>query len=510
MKKRSEKKLFLFVYPDFEYNLTKDGIKADPGGWYHEGISQLAAIIEEEGWKTAMVHLTEPISEDEFKKEIEKYDPAIIGFSVRTGVREYAQKLIKWAKDPKHLIIVGSYHATLWPHEVIKWDGVDALCVGEGENPVKQLIQSIDKGRSIDKIGSLWVKDTTGKIHANPVQNMEVDLDSLPLPKFDIFDFKKLIPSQIKAAVIVLTRGCPYNCTYCWNALHRKIYPNKEHFLRHRSPKNCIAYIKKVKEQYPEVMSFRFQDDLWPFHNDWFPNFSKLYIEEIHLPFECHLRANFMNEKTVKTLKEMRCFGAYFGVESGNEYIRNKILKRGMTEEQLLTAFSLCKKYAIKTHAYNIVGLPYENMNRVLDTVKLNARLQPTDMFFPVWFPYRDSELYNIAVESGYYNPEQPLDPDVNLEMPDFKRNRIRFASLYSKTFVRLYQFVFKFPGVFQRMYESLLDMLWLFPYWPFSVMNKYILIKRKLEVKLKVFIKKHFFGLYLFLKHRKTFETNN
>jgi hypothetical protein len=127
-------------------------------------------------------------------------------------------------------------------------------------------------------------------------------------------------------------------------------------------------------------------------------------------------------------------------------------------------------------------------------------------MFFPVWFPYKGGELYDIAVKSGFYDPSKPLDPYVNLEMPDFRRNRIRFASLYSKTFVRLYQFVYKFPGILRKMYENLLDMLWLFPYWPFPIMNQYIIIKRKIETKLKVFIKKNFFGLYLFLKHRKTF----
>src|SRR5690606_9619705 len=147
-----------------------------------------------------------------------------------------------------------------------------------------------------------------------------------------------------------------------------------------------------------------------------------------------------------------------FGVESGNDYIRNKILKRNMTRETLLDAFRICRKHKIRTHAYNIVGLPHENMKTVLDTVKLNALLAPTDMFFPVFFPYAGSELYDISVRDGFFDPKKPLKPDVNIEMKDFKRNQIKFSSLYSKTFVRLYQTVFRLPKFMGLPLEKILD----------------------------------------------------
>ena len=423
-------------------------------------------------------------------------------------MRDYAKQLIEWCSNLGKFIIVGSYHATLWPDDVISWKGVNMICLGEGENPIKQLIENLNKKKSIDKIGSLWFKNEKGKVIKNPIQPFVTNLDSLPLPKFEIFNFENLIASQIKAAIIVLTRGCPYRCTYCWNNFARNLYPNKAQYVRFRSPDNCIKYIKKVERVYPELMSFRFQDDLWPFYNDWFENFSKLYKKEIDKPFECHLRANILNEKIIKRLKEIMCFGIYFGVESGNDYIRNEIMKRAMTKEVLITAFKTCKKYKIKTHAYNIVGLPYENMSRVLDTIKLNAQLEPSDMFFPIFFPYAGSELYDIAVKSGYYDPKKPLDPDVNIEMPDFKRNQIMFASLYSKTFVRLYQFIFKLPSFLRIPKEKVLDAIWLFPHWPFRLLNGWIKLKRKIEVKLKTFIKKNLFGLYLFLK-RKDYKSN-
>lgn len=503
MKIIAKNKKFAFVYPDFEYSITKKGLKAEPGGWYHEGIAQLASIIEELGWQVSLIHLREPLTKSQFQRELKKHKADILGFSIRTGVREYGKKLVKWADElnPDYFIIVGSYHPTLWPDEVVKWKGVDAICIGEGENPIKEFISAINEGKSVPKIGSFWLKNKKDKIQRNKVQCLATDLDKLPIPKFEIFDFSKLIASQIKAAIIVLTRGCPYNCTYCWNNFARNLYPNKQYYVRYRSAQNCIKYIKKVQTVYPQVRTFRFQDDLWPFYNDWFEKFSAAYEEKVNLPFECHLRANLLNEKIIKRLKEIKCTGIYFGVESGNEYIRNTILKRGMPEKVMLDAFLTCRKYNIRTHSYNIVGLPHENMRKVLDTIKLNANLQPKDMFFPVYFPYAGTELYDIGVESGFFDPKKPLDPYVNIEMPDFKRNQIRFASLYSKTFVRLYQFVFKFPKALKHPLERFFDFLWLFPYWPFPLCNVLVVFKRKVEEKVKTFIKVNFFQLYLMLK---------
>jgi len=498
---KKNKKKFTFVYIDFEYLITKNGMKVEPGGWYNEGIAQLSAIVEDEGWDVSLIHLIKPLNKEKFIKKLKKHNPDVIGFSVRTGVRVYSSKLVEWADTLNKFIIVGSYHPTLWPEEVIKWRGVDSICIGEGENPLRQLLKRLENNREIDDIGSLWIKDKKGNIKKNPVQPLVKNLDTLPLPKFDIFDFSILIPSKVKVPVVVLTRGCPYNCTYCWNNFARNLYPNKQYYVRYRSPENCIKYAKRVMEVYPETRSFRFLDDLWPFYNDWFENFSKLYDKEINLPFECNLRANLLNEKIIKRLKEIKCFGVYFGVESGNEFIRNKVLKRNMTSKMIKDAFLTCKKYGIRTHSFNIVGLPYENMHTVLDTVKFNAKIQPTNMFVPIFFPYAGTELYDMSIEAGFFDPDKPFHPFVNIEMPDFKRKQIRFSSLYSKLFIRLYQFVFKFPRFIGTLIEKFLDFIWLFPYLPFNILNFLMVKYRKFIANFKDLIKTRFFKLYLLLR---------
>ncbi len=495
---------FTFVYPDFEYSKTSKGVSITEGGWYSEGIAQLASIIEKNGWNVELLHYTKPVSKEKFLNDLYKSNPTIIGFSVRTGVWRKAKEMINWSSKLGKYTIIGSYHPTLWPNEVIKWRGVDAICIGEGENPIKQLVRYFPSMNKVYNIKSLWFNVKKGKnciIKKNDVCNIEHNLDSLPLPKFDIFNFSKLLSSKIKSATIILTRGCPFTCTYCWNNFARNLYPNKHQYVRFRSPENSINLIKNVLRIFPELKSFRFQDDLWPFWTDWFDKFYLLYKKEINLPFECHLRAELLNENIIKKLKDINCKGIYFGVESGNDFIRNKILKRNQRKEDIINAFDLCHKYKIRTHSYNIFGIPHENMIRALDTIKLNARLAPTDMFYFIFFPYAGTELSNLAIKHKFFDPRKPLDPIVNIEMPDFKKDQIRFASLYGRLFTRIYQMIFKLPKYLRSLLEKLFDFLWTYPKLPFKILNLIMLSYRKMEEKAKVFIKENMFWLYLKLK---------
>ncbi|MBN1373750.1 radical SAM protein [Candidatus Dojkabacteria bacterium] len=496
-----------FVYPDFEYRETTTGWLVEKGGWYHEGLAQLGSIAEEANWEADLIHLMEPTTEEKFKAEIKNRKPDVVGFSLRVGASEYSKRLVKWVKEvnPKIIITLGAYFPTMEPEQAISWPEVSIIFIGESEVSMAYFLNKVAAGKSFSDTPSTWVKTTSTKgktkIIKNPVGPLVEDLDTLPLPKFDIFDFEKLIGAKLKVALAGMTRGCPYNCTYCWNNIARKLYPNKEKYVRFRSPENGIAYMKKLIKTYPGAKRIRFTDDIWPVYTEWSRKLKDLYIKEINLPFECNYRANLFNEDKAKILKEMGCAGIYFGVESGDEYIRNSIFKRMLEEKDMQKAFDLCHKHGIKTYAYNIIGAPYENMKTALATVKLNARLGSDTMFFAIYSPYGGTDLERMAVEAGFFDPSKPLDPDVNIIMPDFNYNQIKFAALYAKFFVRLYQFAFKLPGFLKPFMEKILDKIWLAKWLPYHFLTKLMVWYNASILRLKIFIKKNMTPLYFFLK---------
>ncbi|HOU76156.1 MAG TPA: radical SAM protein [Candidatus Dojkabacteria bacterium] len=497
------------IYPDFEYRKSINGFYVEHGGWYHEGIAQLGAVAEEEKVDLDLIHLTGPIGKEEFIEDLKKRNPDVVGFSaLRTGNLLFTKDAVQWAKEalPKAIIILGGYLPTLEPEKSIAIENVDAIFLGEGEISFAYFLRKVKEGKSFKDTPSTWVKDGD-QIVKNKMAPVIENLDDLPLPKFDLFDFEKLIVAPLGIGLALVTRGCPYNCTYCWNNRARKLYPNQNKYVRFRSPRNAVDYLKKLLEHYPKLRKIRFEDDIWPVYKEWGEELKELYLKEIGLPFDCNYRANLFTEQLAKLLKEMGCEYVYFGVESGNEHIRNNVLKRMMSEEDIIKAFDLAKKYKLKTCAYNIMGSPYENMRTALDTIKLNAKINPDVMFFPIYYPYGGSDLHQMSIDAGFYDPNKPLDPLVNVVMPDFSRNQILFAFSYAKLFVRLYQLSSKFPGFLGKLGEKVLDRIWLCKILPHFVLYKLMSIYRLFINASKRFIRKRLTPLYFVLKKSKILE---
>lgn len=499
---------FTFIYPDFEYRTDTDEDKEvdkarvfKKGGWYNEGIAQLAAIVEHAGWEVDMIHMLYPLDKKDLLNEVKKRKPDVIGINVRTDVYPYCKKVASWLKSSNIHVMAGSYHATIYPEEVIRWKGIDSLVVGEAELPLQEFLKKWPKLGN-HKIGAFWFKNKDGKIIKNKPKGIIEDFDQIPFPKFEIFDFEKLLSSRSHSAITLITRGCPYNCTYCWNNFHAKIYPPGTKFVRFRSADNAIKYLKKLIKTYPKVERFRFLDDILPVYKEWREEFKGKYIKEINIPFTCNFRANFLDEDTAKFLKDIGCLYIFFGVESGNQKILDNILKRNLNKEVVLKAFRYCQKYGIKTLAYNIIGIPFEKPENMIETMKFNAILKPNAVIPMIFCPYPGTELTDMAIEAGFYDPDKPRDKYVSCKMKDFPPDHVLFAANYFREFVWLYRIAFALPKPISRVIEKIIDRIFLSNKVPRKLLNK---VKEKyLDFRNQVylFIKTHLSSFYRFAQH--------
>lgn len=495
---------YTFIYPDFEYRVYNASDKKnrkvkvyEKGGWYHEGIAQLGAVVENAGWDVDMIHMLRPFTKAELLAEIRKRKPNVIGINVRTDVWPYCEQLAKWLYGRKIHVMAGSYHTSIYPEDVIKWKGIDSIVIGEGEIPLMQFLKRWPKLANL-RIGRMWFKKPNGEIIKNKSTGVIEDIDKLPLPKFNLFNFKKLISSKSRSAVTNFTRGCPYRCTYCWNNFHVRLYPKGTKFLRFRSANNAIEYLKKLMREYPEVERFRFMDDILPVYKEWREQFQDRYIKEVNIPFTCNFRANFLDEPTTKFLKKLGCLYIFFGVESGNDEILDKILKRSLNKKVVLKAFEYCHKYGIKTVAYNIVGIPFESYREFLETIKFNARLRPTQVIPMIFCPYPATELTDIAIEAGFYDPTAERKKYVSVTLPDFTPDQVLFSATFFSEFMKAYIFAYKLPKPFAFWFEKFIDSIYFSPLVPRKLLTM-IRVKYKEEVRNRflLYIKLHFALVY-------------
>ncbi len=456
MKKENKKLTLLLVYPDFTDLDTK---KSFTGGNYSEGLASISAVIKQGGYNVKLFHMHYKYEEEEFKKEIKKYNADLIGFSIRTTMFVYSKSIIKWAKEAcqRSFIFAGGYHAMCAPLELLNIDKIDAVCVGEGEYPTLELMNKMSNNKNYYDVKSFYFNTSKGQI-INEIRPLIEDLDDLPFPDFELFDYDNLISTKVNGLLVMVSRGCIFSCTYCGNSLFRSIYPNKEKYARFRSPENAIKYLKILLNKYPKTKFINFRDAIFNMYAKWFNEFIELYNKEIKLPFTCNLRFDLLNEEVVKKMAEAGCYQIDIGLESGDEEIRKKYLKRFTTDEQMINSCNWFNKYKIKTLTYNIVGLPYENLHKVLKTIKLNSKLKADEMIPNIFTPFPQTELEQIARKVGKINENLESEDKVFFEQKDFSKTEVLFASVYFNKYIRRYKRIAKMPKAIRKPLEKFTD----------------------------------------------------
>jgi radical SAM superfamily enzyme YgiQ (UPF0313 family) len=205
-----------------------------------------------------------------------------------------------------------------------------------------------------------------------------------------------------------------------------------------------------------------FDDDILFLKERWSQEFTEKYRREINLPFTCNARANLCDENMVTLLKKAGCHHVKFGLESGNEYISNKVLNRQLSNEDIKRAFALCKQAGIITESFNMVGIPFETPHAILDTIKLNAAIGVDSMQVTIYQPFHGTKLADICREQNFLQSKD-LQPDffsLALKLDTISSSQILMFRDYFKILVRHYQVLQYLPAGISKFLTELSDRL--------------------------------------------------
>ncbi len=361
------------------------------------GTMLLSSILKSHGHEFDI--LVDSLEKDIISK-IKTINPDIISFSVQSTKYAWLKNIATKIKENfKMPIAVGGPLPTFFP-EVIKEDFVDIICIGEGEYALLELLDKLKRKANIAKIKNLWVKKGN-KIYKNPLRNLIEDLDSLPFADTGIYLKYNYFRKQNSESVMT-SRGCPYNCTFCFNKKYNEMYKDKGKIVRRRSVSNIIEEIKLILNKNKQITSLVFLDDTFILGSKaWFDEFTEKYKKEVDLPFSITARANLVNDDLIKKMKHAGCNSIRMGVESADPILRETILKKGITNEQILYASKIIKKYKIKLQLYNILGIPGETLKKALDTYKFTMKINPTHAWCSLMQFFPGTEIRDIAIKKG-------------------------------------------------------------------------------------------------------------
>jgi anaerobic magnesium-protoporphyrin IX monomethyl ester cyclase len=196
-------------------------------------------------------------------------------------------------------------------------------------------------------------------------------------------------------------RGCPYRCSYCFNHSMHKLTNGK--YVRRRSVDNLVEEVVEVKEKY-RIRMVDFLDDVFIMNERWLEEFAEKFPRQVGLPFGCNVRADLVNDRNSKLLREAGCIEVAMGVESGNDRLRNELLERGLSKEQIIGAARRIRKEGMRLVTQNMIALPEETVENVLETVDLNLKCSPDFSGFSFYQPYPGTRLCDYAVRKGLFD----------------------------------------------------------------------------------------------------------
>lgn len=329
---------------------------------------------------------------------IKDFCPNFVLYSLMSGqYKENYERNLKLKKELKPFISVfGGPHPTYFP-EMINNDGVDIICRGEGEKPLKNLVDATLHCNNICFIKGLWIK-YKDSIYKNDVDDLVEDLDDLPFPDRDLFYRKSpLFRSNIMKSVFT-ARGCPFKCSYCHNSSLNSLFKGKGNVLRCRSPKSVVDEIVNIKSKY-NVRFISFGDDVFAgMRLEWLKEFDERY-SKLKIPYNISIRAEFVTKEIAKYLKKSGCVSTAMAIEHGNYEYRKKYMFRNMTNELLINATKVLESEGIRVATPTMIGLPFTDIKDDLMTLKLTCKANPTYAGTTIFQPYPGLPLTEICLK---------------------------------------------------------------------------------------------------------------
>jgi len=339
------------------------------------------------------------------KRGVEKYRPDVIGISCNTMYMKYVKTIMKEIKSEYNLpIILGGHHASIHPDETVSLTDCDALCIGDGEEPLVSFLDRMEKNESMNGLKGIWAKEN-GKLLKNEFGQFRDNLDDLPIPDWGLWEDLDKYFYYLGMLYMIGSRGCPYRCTYCDAHGIRDAVPGK--YFRLRSPEGYAREIAFQWERYKNrnLRLAQLFDPVFTMYGDWVERFCDEYRRlGIHKEFRysAFSRLDHLDEAKIRMLAQSGCAILRVGVEAGDTYVRNKIYKKEISDEKIKEIFRLGKENGIVFTAYYILGGPSETPSSVEKTISLARELDAGRSAFFIYKPFTKEGAQLLFEHGGW------------------------------------------------------------------------------------------------------------
>jgi len=442
-------KKILFIEPPPIINWTSD-MKVSKAGRRHPCLNETgeqtysyqnlscAAVLRNGGYDVGYIHCpTQRLDLADTKQMITKEAPYAIVIMVEHINANVAQAVSQHARSQGSIVIWSGPFVTALHNEEIKRECVDFILRGEWDFSVKELLDTRLAGRSPETVAGLTWKSEKGEVVVNPDRPPIEDLDTLPIPAYDLLDLSKFYESvfvRFPAATMITSRGCPFNCIYC--SYPQTIYG---HRFRPMSPTRVLEEIRYLVGKCG-VKEIRIDDDTFNIDRSRVIGICKLLVEaKLDMVFSVQCRPQLMTDEEAKWLRRAGCRMVLYGVESGNDGILEKI-RKSTTKDEIRRGVKIAKRHGIDVLNCVMLGFYWDTPETVEETIRFAFELNAEFTQVATPTPLPGTDYYRLLDEkSCFLSKEWECHDSVHhssVELPNLSNEELNG---YLSTFYRRY-----------------------------------------------------------------------
>ena len=396
------------------------------------GILYLISYLREKNKEVKTYYLQPFLNFKQHLVKLKQISPNLYGISFATLLKEKAYRIINSVRKlyPELPIICGGAHPSADPEDVLTNSKADICVIGEGEATINDLINYYLNGENdLHDIPGIAFKEDD-QIIKTPPRPLVKNLDTIPMPAWDLIDFRNYTGSTLKKkspdTFIVSSRGCPFNCIFCSNPVWKANKP----WVRARSPKNIAKEVQYLYER--GIREIYIRADEFNINTKWCIEvceaLQKLDLKDMY--YQCNLRADNFPEDLAKAMHETNFWMVHLGIESGNQRCLDGIKKR-ITLKSVIDTCEKLKKYKIEVFGFFMMfniweennTLQFESPQEVEQTFAFARYLLRRKLLRNISWGYATpipgSELYKIAKKYNIIKPNlkeiNPWEISVNL-----------------------------------------------------------------------------------------------
>jgi anaerobic magnesium-protoporphyrin IX monomethyl ester cyclase len=335
-----------------------------------------------------------------------------------------------------------------------KFSIIDFLISGETEFVLPELIQSIVAGNNGSNVAGVSFVKGSGVIKKLEKQEIISDMDKIGLYDYSLFDeqifYRPYNGNVLKAIDYEISRGCPFTCSYCVETVIQKYYNfvdtsprgsllEAKKYLRNKSAQHIFEEIKLIHKEF-DVTLFRLQDtNFLTVNRQVLRELAELISKSsLDIMFYIETRPEGINKKSIDLLVDLKVDGVGMGIELATQSFREEKLNRFSNQEAIENAFDLLRQSNIKRTAYNIIGLPDQDEDSILETIKFNKKIEPDNITVAFYSPYIGTGQQKTAVSNDYFL-DYEFDVDSQLRTMSkhdkLSKEKLKF---YKENFVKL------------------------------------------------------------------------